>query len=74
MSVRSSMSEPPCCPYCGQANGSSVIDKRGSWRRRECHNPECAMRFSTDEIVRRVANTRQPKHRIPRALQQPSLI
>lgn len=63
----------PLCPACN-AELSRVVDSRGSWRRRECLNPECGMRFSTDERVRPVWETRQPKHRIPHVRRQPSLI
>jgi hypothetical protein len=57
------------CTYCGYED-SRVVDSRGTWRRRECLNPECLSRFSTYEVVARFQ--RDPKHR-PRLRLQGSL-
>lgn len=66
---------PIRCPYCG-SEYHHVSDSRSerAYRRRECDNPDCEMRFTTDEVVRPIWNTRQPKHRTPHVLRQPSLI
>ena len=63
--------EKPACPYCSCAE-SHVVDTRGTLRRRECES--CGSRFSTDEIVRPAWHTRQPRHRTPHWLRQPTLL
>lgn len=63
--------EKPRCPYCS-SDRSSVIDSRGSWRRRECL--DCNERFSTDETVRPAYLMRELKHRIPHVRRQPNLL
>lgn len=68
-----SLMEPLACPFCG-ADSHHVQDTRGAWRRRECENPECNERFSTREVIIPIWTCRQPKHRIPHTLRQPSLI
>lgn len=46
------------CPYCGWFENIRVKDRRGVWRRRQCMNPECNERFSTDEVVRPISPDR----------------
>jgi hypothetical protein len=63
----------PACPHCGGLE-SCVIDSRGSYRRRQCLNPDCDERFSTEERTRKPWEQRTPHHRVSHALRQPSLI
>lgn len=68
-----SHSHNPLCPYCGSED-SRTIDKRGIWRRRECLNPDCNERFSSDEVVRKPWQLRTPKIRPKHLLRQPGLL